>query len=225
MPQSGVTVNFSFSQGSGTLSAPSAKTDSNGYASVTLSVTNFATSIQLSACVAPNNIPCQSIYGNAVAASAIVLQPVTGTSQIIAMGKPFQPLTVRITDSSVPPHPVLGSSVLFQSTVMRPTPDATAGTSGEINTASSGEPNILSVSQSSILSDANGLASIVPSVGTFTGPLEVLVMITTGTNAMLQYGLEALPAMSGPAGAPVNAPVANESENRMRRLVDRSRDW
>jgi Big-like domain-containing protein len=217
VPQIGVTVNFSFSQGPGTLSAASAKTDNNGYASVTLSVTNFAGSVQLSACVGQNNSPCQSIYGNAVAASAIVLQPVSGTSQIIALGKPFQPLTVRVTDSSVPPNPVLGRSVLFQSTVTRPISNSTGGASGEPNTGGSGDPNILTVSQSSVLSDANGLANIVPSVGAFTGPLEVVVMITTGTNAMLQYGLEALPAMSGPVGGPVRPPLRNGPANRMRR--------
>jgi hypothetical protein len=123
----------------------------------------------------------------------------------------------------VPPNPVLGSSVLFQSTVTRLISNSTGGASGEPDTG--GDPNILSVSQSSVLCDANGLANIVPSVGAFTGPLEVVVMIATGTSAMLQYGLEALPAMSGPVGTPVKAPVLNGPGNRMRRLGDQSRDW
>src|SRR5712671_4856227 len=50
-PKSGVTVNFAILQGSGRLSSLSAVTDSGGFASVTLTVTNLSTAVQLSACV------------------------------------------------------------------------------------------------------------------------------------------------------------------------------
>jgi hypothetical protein len=56
-------------------------------------------------------------------------------------------------------------------------------------------PVILSVSQSSVSSDANGLASIVPSTAGFSGPVEVDVGVTAGTAAMLDYPLQLLPAM------------------------------
>ncbi len=118
-PQSGKQVNFFIDQGSGSLSSTSAVTDSSGYASVNLTVTNFAVGMQLSACVAPSNNPCQNISANPVSAAMMNLQAVAGAGQVVT-GAAFQPLTVRVTDSSTPPNPVLGASVLFQSTVLRP---------------------------------------------------------------------------------------------------------
>jgi hypothetical protein len=77
-PKKGVTVNFFFAYGSGTLSAPSAVTNSNGYATVTLTVTNFTDNLQVNACVAPGNTPCRNIYGNPVAPAMLNLQAVSG---------------------------------------------------------------------------------------------------------------------------------------------------
>jgi hypothetical protein len=222
-PQSGKTVDFIITQGSGTLSAPSAKTDSNGYASVTLSLANFTGNVQLSACVAPGDSPCQSVYGNAVAGSATNLMPVAGTSQIITLNHPFQPVIMRVTDASTPPNPVLGANVTFQSTVMRPAPGASPGGSGESNSAQPGEATVLSVSETTVMTDVSGLASLVPSVGLFTGPLEISVMIISGTNSVV-YGLEALPVMSAPVGSPVKAPLIREPRNRLRRPEQSSLD-
>ena len=226
-PQSGVTVNFIVTQGVGTLSASSAKTDVSGFASVTLTVNNFSGNLQLSACAVQGNNPCQSIYGNVVPISALNLQPVAGTSQIVTLSHPFQPVIVRVIDAATPPNSVLGASVTFQSTVMRPAPNSSGGGSGESgstnpDSTNPGESTILSVKQSSVLSDANGLASLVPSVGPFTGPLEVSVMITAGANSVLQYNLEAFPAMSAPAGqavkaGPARAPRVHEPLDRLRR--------
>jgi hypothetical protein len=56
---------------------------------------------------------------------------------------------------------------------------------------------ILSTSQNSVQSDANGLASFVPSVGSFTGMLEIQIQVSTGTTAALQDAMETLPAGSG----------------------------
>lgn len=56
-------------------------------------------------------------------------------------------------------------------------------------------PVILSVSQSTVSSDGNGLASVVPSSGGFGGPVEVDVAVTAGTAAMLDYPLQILPAL------------------------------
>jgi hypothetical protein len=64
-------------------------------------------------------------------------------------------------------------------------------------------PIILSATESSIASDANGLVSIVPSTGPFTGSLEVDVSATAGTTAALQYVLQALPVIGG-GSTPVN---------------------
>jgi hypothetical protein len=190
-PQAGVTVDFRIAQGSGSLSAPSAVTNSTGYASVTLTLTNFAANVQVVACVASGS-PCQTAYGNAVAASALSLQAVAGAGQVIT-APPFQPLTVRVTDSSTPPNPVLGASVLFQSTVLRPPANELTLTSGDTTVTQTGMPVILGASQSTTTSDANGLANFLPTVGSFTGLLEIEVQVSAGTSAALEDVMESFP--------------------------------
>jgi hypothetical protein len=193
-PQSGYVVNFAVRQGTGSLSASSATTNSAGYATVTLSLTSFTGSVLLSACVGQANNPCGTVSGNAVSPALMNLQAVAGADQVAA-GQAFQPLVVRVTDSSTPPNPVLGASVLFQSTVVRSTGD-NLGLSGN---AQSGMPIILSESQSSVVSDGNGLASILPSVGPFTGLLQVEIQVSAGATALLQDELEVFPVIGGSA--------------------------
>lgn len=191
-PISGATVDFFFAFGSGSLSAPSAVTNSYGYATVTLTLTNFTVNFQINACIAPNNNPCQNIFGNAVAMSALNLQPVAGAGQVIA-GSVFQPLTVRVVDSVTPPDSVLGASVLFQSAVLRPAGNNLEIVTGGDSNPQSGMPVILSSTQSIVQSDSNGLASITPTVGSFSGTLEVEVQISAGTTATLQDAMESFP--------------------------------
>jgi hypothetical protein len=195
VPQGDVTVNFAIAQGTGSLSAASAVTNSQGYASVTLTLTNFTSNVQISACIAPGNKPCQTISGNAVAAGLLNLLAVSGAGQVV-MGTAFQPLAVRVTDSSTPPNPVLGASVGFQSTVLVAAGNGLTGTPGDPTVTPTGMQVILSASQSTVQSDANGLASIVPSVGSFTGTLEIEIQVTAGTGAVLQNELESIPAAS-----------------------------
>ena len=223
-PENGAAVDFFVDQGSGSLSAPSAVTNSNGYASVTLMLTNFTANVQLSAYVAPGNKPCQTIYGNAVAAAMMKLQAVAGAGQVLA-GTAFQPLTVRVTDSSTPPNPVLGSSVLFQSTVLRPMGNELILTPGDPTTTQPGTPVILSVNQSAVQSDANGLASFVPSVGSFTGPLEIEIEVSARTTAVLQNELETFPAGSGGNTSPTSSSFWHGSVlARVGRLSKRGRE-
>jgi len=212
VPKSGVTVDFIIDQGSGTLSAPSALTNSSGLATVTLTLTNFTTNVQISACVAPGNAPCQTIYGNAVAPAMQNLQAVSGAGQVVA-GTAFQPVTVRVTDSSTPPNPVLGATVVFQSTVMRPAGDGlgTSGrpsngdpSAGDPSSSQTGMPVILSISQSSAQSASNGLASFTPSVGSFTGMLQIQIQVSAGTS-VLQDEVESFPAAAGGAYTPMRS--------------------
>ncbi|MGB6025105.1 MAG: hypothetical protein WBG40_07835 [Candidatus Sulfotelmatobacter sp.] len=190
-PQSGKQVNFFIDQGSGSLSSTSAVTNSSGYASVNLTVTNFTVSMQLSACAAPGNNPCQNIAVNA--AAVMNLQAVAGAGQVVT-GAAFQPLTVRVTDSSTPPNPVLGASVLFQSTLLRPAGNDLILTPGDPTVTQPGLPVFLSASQNTAQSAVNGLASFTPSVGSFTGPLELEIQISAGTTATMQGVMEAFPA-------------------------------
>jgi hypothetical protein len=191
-PKIGSTVNFAIMQGSASLSAPSAVTNSSGYTSVSLNLTNFSGAVLVSACVMPGNNPCQTIAGNSVTANMVNLQAVAGTGQVVT-GLSFQPMTVRVTDLSTPPNGVLGETVLFQSTVMRPLDNGLEPTA----TDPSAIPAILSESETLVQSDVNGLATVVPSVGSFTGPLEVEVQVSAGTAATLQGQIEILPSAFG----------------------------
>jgi hypothetical protein len=200
VPQSGTTVNFRIAQGTGSLSAASAVSDSNGYASVTLTLTNFTANVQLTACVAPGNSPCQTVYGNAVAGALLNLQAVSGARQVVT-GSAFQPLTVRVTDSSTPPNPILGAGVLFQSSVLRPVGGDPILPLGDPTNTQTGMPVILSASQSSVTSDANGFARFVPAIGSFTGLLEVEIQVSAGTAATLEEVMESFPESAGGNGS------------------------
>jgi hypothetical protein len=191
VPKSGVTVDFAIAQGSGSLSSGSAATNSTGYASVTLTVTNLTANVQLTACATPGGTPCATVYGNAIAPALWNLQAVTGGGQVVA-GTAFQPLTVRVTDSATPPDPILGASVLFQSTVLRLAAGDISLTGSPTGTQT-GTPVILSMSNTTVLSDINGLVSVVPSVGSFTGPLEIEIQVAAGNSAALLDQLQSFP--------------------------------
>ncbi len=201
-PQNNVKVNFTLVGGSGTLSAGSASSNSNGYATVNLTVTQIAAPAQLTACVAPGNVPCQTIYASPVPVANQRLQPVAGSGQI-STGQAFQPVIVRVTDFSSPPNSVIAANVSFLSTVLRPGGTSSTGGDGETNPGNPAMPVILQVSQSSALTDMNGLASIVPSAGGFSAPVEVDVAVAAGSSGFLDYPLELLPApMIGTAPPP-----------------------
>ncbi len=101
-PQNGQTVNFSLYHGSGTLNPASATTNSNGYASTTLQLVNFAAEVDGNACVGSNNNPCLGFHVFPVPSSGLLLQAVAGDLQLITVGSAFQPVVVRVTDTSVP---------------------------------------------------------------------------------------------------------------------------
>ncbi len=206
-PRSGGTVNFTVVSGAGTLSAASAQTNTTGYATVTLSMKQLAAGVQVSACIAPGNAPCQMFYVNPVPLSQLNLQSVAGAGQV-STGAAFQPVIVRVTDSSSPPNPVLAAVVAFQTTVLRPGGSPPGGGGGETNPGNPAMPVILSVSQSSATTDVNGLASIVPSSGGFGAPVEVNVLVTAGTNALLDYPLEVMLASGGGSVASPLSPRA-----------------
>ena len=66
-------------------------------------------------------------------------------------------------------------------------------------------PVILSVNQTTAPSDANGMASLVPSVGSFTGILEIEIQVSAGTTAVLQDELETFPAANSGNTSPTSS--------------------
>lgn len=201
-PRNNITVNFTVVGGSGNLSAASAQSNSSGYATVSLTVTQLTATVQLTACVAPGNAPCQTIYVNPVALANLILWPVSGSGQV-STGQAFQPVVVRVTDSASPPNSVTAATVLFLTIVMRGT--SSGGGTGTTNPANASMPTILQVNSSTALTDSNGLANIVPSAGGFSAPLEVDVGVAAGTSATLDYPLQVLPPLN--TGLSGQAPV------------------
>ena len=187
---SGVTVNFSLI-GEGSLSAPAAITNSAGDASVTLTVTSISAGFQVNACAQTGSNPCANMYGNVIASGALNLQPVSGAGQVI-VGSSFQPLALRVVDSVSPPNPVMGASVVFQALVGRPAGDNLAlATDPEWNNQN-GMPIILSSTQVTVQSGSNGIASIIPSVSSFSGILELQIQVSAGS-ATIEDVMESFP--------------------------------
>src|SRR5262249_43487137 len=147
-----------------------------------------------SACVAPGNSPCLNFAAVSVAASQLQLQPVAGIPQVVAAGQTFQPVIVRVTDSSSPPNPVIGASVSFPYTRERASSDSTVISAGDTNIRNDPDPVILFQGLGSTTSDLNGLASWKPTTQGFAGDVAILGTATAGT-AQLQFAVQALPPL------------------------------
>jgi hypothetical protein len=174
-------VNYQISQGAGTLTSTSAQTDANGFASVDLQVSSASTGIQASICAAPNNSPCQTFNAFVVPVSSLQMQNVAGSPQVVRAGQRFQPVVVRVTDAAMPPDPVLGASVLFQSYVGRMPQNEPIIWTGEGGISQPTMPVILAAPQATIVSDVNGLASFVISSAGISGDVAIVGSATVGS--------------------------------------------
>jgi hypothetical protein len=185
VPLANVTVNFTLTGGTATLSAKSAITNSSGLATVNAQLTNLSATVLVSACVAPNNSPCQTFTLFSTAASLWTLQAISGTSQAVSQGQSFQPLVLRITDGSTSANPVMGVNVTFATTLARVSPDEA--------------PIILGSSQAQVVTAQDGTASIVPSAipsAGNVGPCTVFIAVSAGQTTA-QFQLESVAAIPG----------------------------
>jgi hypothetical protein len=189
VPQNNAPVQFTVVAGNGTL-GPLAHTNSTGYATTTLTVTNIQALVQVSVCVSPANAPCAVVYANPVPLAVQKLQQISGAGQV-STGQVFQPIVVRVTDSTSPPNSVIAAPVNFLTTVLRPIESGSGGDSGNPSM-----PVILKITANNLTSDINGLGSIVPAGGGFDAPVEVDVGVTAGTSAMIDDPLEVLPVLN-----------------------------
>jgi hypothetical protein len=183
-PLANQVVNFSLYHGSGTLNPPSATTDKYGYASTSLQLSSFTVEVDGNACVGSNNNPCSGFSVFPVATSVLQLQAVAGNPQVLTVGQSFHPVVVRLMDNSAPANPVLGANVLFQSLLGRTLNDAPIVSGGDTTITRNPMPIILGTAQTSVSSDASGLASLQPSTGGFQGALAILGTVTAGPGSM-----------------------------------------
>ncbi len=192
-PVPGKSVKYTIVAGTGTLTAATVASDTNGYASTSLHVASIVNAVQVTACAEPGDAPCQTFYGTVVPTSQLKLWPVSGSVQVVNVGQAFTPVVVQVTDLATPPDNVLGASVVFQAVVMRVDNDAPSEQSGETIITSRPMPVILSSSQSTVVSGGNGLASLSYSLA-FSAEIDGMASVSGST---LPFELEAVGKWTG----------------------------
>jgi len=150
--------------------------------------------VQVSACVAPNNVPCQVFTLHATPASLWTLETIGGSAQVIEDGHSFQPLIMRITDGSVAANAVMGVSVTFNTTVARVPPRSGSPTEGDTIVGGTGMTIILGSSSTQAVTTQDGIASITPSPGTVVGPCDLFIIVHAGS-AAVQFQLQVVAAV------------------------------
>jgi hypothetical protein len=207
VPKANVPINFVVTQGTTTISSPSATTNTAGFATITASLTNQNADVQVSACVAPNNAPCQIFTLFSTPPSLWTLQAVSGSSQIVPTGLSFQPLVMRVTDGSLAENPVLGVNVTFETTLARVSPGQGIPPGGDAILKADAMPIILGSSQAQTLSTQDGLAILVPSAEN-VGPCDVFIAVSAGPSNM-QFQMETVAAiLPGPPPSPPTKPAS-----------------
>ena len=107
---------------------------------------------------------------------------------------------MRITDGSPAANPVMGVIFSFETTLTRD--------------SGGGLPVLLGSSQAQVMTDQNGVASIVPSVGS-VGPCDVFITVSAG-QLTAQFQMESVGAISSePRNNPVKDPIARRDPFRM----------
>jgi len=217
LPLAATPVNYQVVKGSGTLDSASVNTDGSGFASTTLHLAAIAGDVQVSACVAPANLPCQIFFVTAVPPSMLHLEPVAGSVQVLAAGRSIQPITVRVVDSAIAAHPVLSANVTFQMVVSRPTTAPPPVSTGGIIIGKNPPPVIVSSSRMSVLSDGLGLATIQPSTGAAQGALVIQGTAAAGASVppfQLQTLLPVAPSMpSGSSRPTLDGPLRDDQHS------------
>ncbi|MBZ5547611.1 MAG: hypothetical protein LAO22_06550 [Acidobacteriia bacterium] len=193
VPQSNVVVNYTLTKGTATLAGGSATTNTSGYATVSVHLANHSADVQVSACVAPNNAPCQTFTLYATPASLWMLVTISGSTQVVRDGDSFQPLILRVTDSSVAANPVMGVNVAFTTTVARVPPGSGLRTEGDMIVGGTGMTIILGSSSTQAVTTEDGIASIVPTPGAARGPCDLFITVNAGP-AVAQFDLQIVAA-------------------------------
>jgi IPT/TIG domain len=201
VPKANVSVNFAITKGTASLSAGSGTTNASGFATITAQLTNQNADVQVNACVAPNNSPCQTFTLFSTPSSLWSLETVSGSSQVVPAGQSFQPLVVRVIDGSLAADPVMGVNVTFKTTLAR--------------VSENGMPVLLGSSQAQVVSGQDGLASIVPSAG-IVGPCDVFITVSAGQSTA-QLQMESVAAIV-PGNPPKNGPPKTPSAPRGRQF-------
>jgi hypothetical protein len=197
-PQNNVHINFRVARGVGGLTSGTGTTSNTGFASTTLHLANHSADVQVTACVAPNNVPCQTFTLFATPTSRWTLENVSGSVQVIPASQAFQPLVLRVTDGALPSNPVMGVNLIFDVTLARIPKDNGRSGGGDDGRGGGGNgmPVILGTYQLQAATADGGLASIVPTVQNVQGYCDVLIAATGGP-VSAQYQLQVVQGVGG----------------------------
>ena len=218
VPLKSRTVTYRIVTGSGTLNPTSPVTDNNGYATSTLHVTSVSSDVRVSVCVEPGDTPCQTYYLISVLSSALKLEPVSGSVQVVIGGQNFQPVTVRVVDSSAVPNYVRGASAVFSSILCRPQHDEPVRWVGDTVIGNHSAPVIVSTTENTATSDVEGLASFQPA--TLSAGMLVMGTTTAGPSS-LPFQLDSVWQLgTGNISAAVNSRRAEGPERQLLRGTD-----
>jgi hypothetical protein len=221
-PLSNTTINFRVSKGVATLSTVDATTDATGYASTTVHLINHSADAQVTACVAPNNAPCQTFTILATPASNWRIENVSGSTQVVFAGQAFQSLVLRVSDGASPSNPVIGVNLVFDVTIERPGKDGAGGGGGGDDGASrgGGGPVILGTYEVRVASADGGIANWVPTVQGVQGYCDLLIALSAGP-ASSQFHLQAVePIITPPARGGIDSNLPKQRHQAPRGRTD-----
>jgi hypothetical protein len=177
-------ITYTLTSGTGSLSAANATTAGDGSATTSLTVTNISSAVSVVACTP--SLPCATISVQPVTSASLKLQKIGGDNQLLLVGQSAQPISVRVTDSSTPPHALANIPVTISGVVSsRPGP-ADCNLSDGVCRPSAAV--LLSRFSTTINSGANGLVSFTPTVQTAWGPVQISIVATAGDSG--QQALE-----------------------------------
>jgi hypothetical protein len=217
------TVNYTIQSGTATLSAASAVTNVSGYASATARLSQLSSDVQISACVAPNNAPCKTFSLKEVPLSAMRLEWVSGTGQLILLGRSFQPVVARVVESSTFLNPVQGADVDVTLLLARASNSTRVDNAGDTVGTRHGSPVFVGSSQQVLHSDAAGLVSVLPAAGVQSSPIEVQGTLAIGVSELsFQVSvLEGTSTQPGQAPAAATATGSVRTQQRVRSEPER----
>ena len=215
-PQPSVPVNFMVVSGQGTLSAASVTTDANGNAADTVHISPVSGTVLVVACIFVANGPCKTFTITAVAASALQIEAVSGTQQVVTEGQLVAPVVMRVTNNSLPPFPVFGANVTFVNVLSRSSSSSTPPVNIDGGGGSNNfDPVLLGSETTSVTSDGDGLAMIAPWPTPVTAGEEVRGLATVDSGAQAGFFLQVLAPVPGAGEARVVVPRAGGAVGRV----------
>jgi len=181
IPAPGKTVEFVKNYGPATIESPATVTGSDGVANGILNVQAITSDVNISACVAPVYSPCRTLLIHPVSTTSLALHRVSGDRQVVTVGKPFNPVVLRVTDGG--DNPVFGVPITFDVHIFRSQDTIAPAITGEVSSSRGADPVVISSSAVTAVSDASGLVSlagpVVPSE-----PIEVRIRGLAGASEL-----------------------------------------